>query len=92
MLRLPEKNKHTANLKSKLRTITGLGMFYRDNVEFKPHMLLQQINVLKTAVWGELKDDETHEGRPPKGKHAKVAGMFQLVQYLMDEFKQLFEH
>jgi len=55
-------------------------------------MLLQQINVLKTAVWGELKDDETHEGRPPKGKHAKVAGMFQLVQYLMDEFKQLFEH
>mmetsp|Transcript_43483 Transcript_43483/g.36415 ORF Transcript_43483/g.36415 Transcript_43483/m.36415 type:complete len:122 (-) Transcript_43483:35-400(-) len=52
MITVPSKKKGANSLKNKLRSLTGLSMFYRDNLEFKPVALLKHINRLKESVFG----------------------------------------
>jgi len=52
-VRLNDKIPEVATLKSKLRMITTLSMFYRENVEFRPQLLLNYMKALQIAIWGD---------------------------------------
>lgn len=60
MVTISGKTKGGTNLKKTLRRITNLNIFYAENVEFKPSMLLNYINALKESVIGPEQSDNTN--------------------------------
>jgi len=53
VVKLPEKIESVTALKDVLRSITGMSLFYKENVEFRPQLMLEHLKALKDAVWGE---------------------------------------
>lgn len=104
MIKLPDKHPKMSTLKSKLRRITNLSLFYRDNIQFRAQMLLPHVAELKKAVWGDIEaeqkkkkkeqeedddDDEEEEDEDVEIDEQKVSEHQKLKKLQLEDYTQL---